>query len=64
MIYARIILGAAILLAAIYNAMVIGQLFGAWKITQRQITFTKLCIPFYYWIVSQKANKPTKQKSQ
>lgn len=61
MIYARIILGAFILLASIYYAMVLGQLFGVCKITQRQITFTKLCIPFYYWIVSQKVNKPNKQ---
>lgn len=60
MIYARIILGALTLLIAVYYAMVVGQLFGAWKITQRQFTFTKLCVPFYYWIVSQKVNKPTK----
>ena len=64
MIYARVLLGAFILLAAIYFAMVIGQLFGKWKITQRPISFAKLCVPFYYWIVTQKINKPTKQKSQ
>lgn len=63
MIYARLLLGAFILLALIYYAMVIGHLFGAWKITQRPITFAKLCVPFYYWTVSQKINKP-KQKSQ
>ncbi len=63
MIYARIILGAFILLAVIYYSMVVGQLWGAWKITRRPITFSKLCIPFYYWIVSQTVNKP-KQKSQ
>lgn len=60
MIYARIILGALILLVAIYYAMMVGQLFGSWRITQRPITFARLSIPFYYWMVSQKTNKPTK----
>lgn len=54
MIYARLILGAVILLAMIYYVMIVGQLFGVWKITQRQISFIKLCVPFYYWMVSQK----------
>lgn len=58
MIYARVILGAFVLLAMIYYIMVVGQLFGAWAITRRPITFAKLCVPFYYWIVSQKINKP------
>lgn len=62
MIYARLLLGAFILLAIIYYAMVVGQLFGAWKITQRPITFAKLCIPFYYWAVSQTTNKPKNKK--
>lgn len=61
MIYARILLGAFVLLALIYYSMVVGHLFGAWKITRRQITFAKLCIPFYYWAVSQETKKqPTK----
>lgn len=63
MIYARLLLGAFIVLALIYYVMVIGQLFGAWKITQRPITFAKLCMPFYYWMVSQKINKPTNKTS-
>lgn len=36
--------------------MIIGHLFDAWKVTHRKITFTKLCIPFYYWAVSQSDN--------
>ena len=63
MIYTRIILCAFILLAFIYYVMIVGQLWGAWRITARKITFPKLCVPFYYWAVSQKVNKP-KQKSQ
>lgn len=58
MLYARVILMVLLPLAAIYYAMVIGQLFGKWKITQRRITFAKLCVPFYYWVVSQTINKP------
>ncbi len=63
MIYARLIFGAFILLALIYYVMMVGHLFGAWKITQRPISFPKLCTPFYYWVVAQKYNNP-KQKSQ
>lgn len=59
MLYAKILLGAFVLLAAIYYGMLIGHLFGKWKITRRQITFARMCVPFYYWIVSQHY-KPTK----
>lgn len=59
MIYARIILIATIVLLCIYYAMLMGQLWGKWKITYRKITFIKSCIPFFYWIVSQK-NKHSK----
>lgn len=41
--------------------MVIGQLFGKWKITNREIKFSYLCIPFYYWIVSQEKKKQVKR---
>lgn len=60
MIYARIILMALIVLSLIYYGMIVGQLFGKWKITRRKLTLGRLCIPFYYWIVSQNSNKPTK----
>lgn len=64
MIYARILLTAFITLAATYYIMVVGHLFGLWKLTQRRITFVKLCVPFYYWMVSQKVNKPTPKTNQ
>lgn len=57
MIYARVLLLAFIVLAVIYYIMVIGQLFGKWKITNREIKFSCLCIPFYYWMVSQEEKK-------
>ncbi len=50
MIYARLIFLAFMLLATIYYIMIVGQLFGLWKITVRKISFNKLIIPFYYWI--------------
>lgn len=51
MLYARIILIAFILLLVLYYAMVVGQLFGLFKMTSRKIKFSGLIIPFYYWIV-------------
>lgn len=42
MIYARVLLAAFVVLAVIYYVMVIGQLFGKWKITNREIKFSLL----------------------
>lgn len=63
MIYARVLLAAFIVLAVIYYVMVIGQLFGKWKITNREIKFSLLCILFYYWMVSQEEKKQVKRKT-
>lgn len=57
MIYTRFILIAIIVLLFIYYVMVVGQLFGAVKVTNRPIKFVNLCIPFYYWVVSQSPKK-------
>jgi len=57
MIYTRFISIAVVILAFIYYVMVVGQLFGAWKVTNRPIKFINLCIPFYYWMVSQNPKK-------
>lgn len=43
--------------------MDVGQLFGKWKITNREIKFSLLCIPFYYWMVSQEEKKQVKRKT-
>lgn len=64
MIYARVLLAAFVVLAVIYYVMVIGQLFGKWKITDREIKFSLLCIPFYYWMVSQEEKKQVKRKKK
>lgn len=63
MIYARVLLAAFVVLVVIYYVMVIGQLFGKWKITNREIKFSLLCIPFYYWMVSQEEKKQVKRKT-
>ena len=49
MIYIRIIFIIFIILYLLYYAMIIGQLFNLWKITDEEIEFDKLLIPFYYW---------------
>ena len=63
MIYARVLLAASVVLAVIYYVMVIGQLFGKWKITNREIKFSYLCVLFYYWMVSQEEKKQVKRKT-
>lgn len=57
MIYTRFLLIAVMVLLFIYYIMVVGQLFGAVKVTNRPIKFVNLCIPFYYWVVSQSPKK-------
>lgn len=50
MLYTRVILVAFVVLLIIYYFMVIGQLFGGWKITNKKIKMSKLIVPFYYWM--------------
>lgn len=65
MIYARVLFVALLILLLSYYIMVIGQLFGLWKLTDRRIGFSSLCVPFYYWIVPQQEEKmKVKQKKQ
>lgn len=65
MIYARVLFVALLILLLSYYIMVIGQLFGLWKLTDRRIGFSSLCVPFYYWIVPQQEKEmKVKQKKQ
>ena len=57
MIYARVLFFAFVVLAVVYYVMMIGQLYGMWKVTDKEIKFSNLCIPFFYWIVSQEEDK-------
>lgn len=49
MLYIRILFIMFIILYVIYYVLVFGHLLGAWKMTNEQIEFKKLLIPFYYF---------------
>lgn len=50
MIYYRLLITAIIVLAALYYIMVVLHCFKVIKLTEKDITFLKCVIPFYYWI--------------
>lgn len=54
MIYSRLVMIALIVLLIIYYVMVVLHFFGVIKITNKDMSFNKAMIPFYYWMVSQK----------
>jgi hypothetical protein len=64
MIYTRFLMFIIIPLILLYYGMIAGQLFDLWKITNRNINFGNLCIPFYYWIVSQEPKSNNKKKTR
>nr|DAN43825.1 MAG TPA: hypothetical protein [Caudoviricetes sp.] len=45
------------LLLAIYYSMLVLQLFGVIKFTNRKITVTRCLIPFYYWVTNPESYK-------
>lgn len=57
MIAFRVISLVIMLLLAIYYGMLILQLFGAIKFTNRKITVTRCLIPFYYWVTNPESYK-------
>ena len=51
MIWIRIFITVILFLMAIYYAMLILQCFTSWfRMTNRDITFVRCLVPFYYWI--------------
>ena len=62
MIWIRLISMAFGLLYAIYYIMLVAQLLGAFKFTNRNFSFIRCLIPFYYWIAPQ--DEVTKEKEQ
>lgn len=63
MIWIRIFVMLFVILMAIYYGMFILQCFTSWfKFTNREITFERALIPFYYWIAS--TDEPSKQSSE
>lgn len=65
MIY-RIFIICIVILAFLYYASIIMQsLFPkVFKITDKEITFIKAAIPFYYWICGNKKTKSHNNKQQ
>lgn len=57
MIYSRLIAAVLTVLLMAYYVMIVLHLFKVIKITNRDVTFGKALIPFYYWIVSQNKEK-------
>lgn len=52
MLYAKLILGAIVVLLIIYYVMIVGQtVLVVGKLPNKKIKFNKLIIPFYYWMV-------------
>jgi hypothetical protein len=49
MLYIRILFLMFIVLYVIYYILVIGHLFGLWKLTNETMKFSKVIIPFYYF---------------
>lgn len=63
MIWIRLITIAFALLYGIYYFMLISQLNGNIKFTNRKFTLGRCLVPFYYWIAPQsEKRKTTKNK--
>ena len=60
MIWIRLVMIAFAILYAIYYLMVISQLFGVIKFTNRKFTFRRCLVPFYYWIANQDEKRSKK----
>lgn len=57
MIAFKVMVFVIMLLLAIYYSMLVLQLFGAIKFTNRKITVTRCLIPFYYWVTNPESYK-------
>lgn len=60
MIWIRLVTFLISFLIGIYYTMLVIQLYGGIKFTNRKFTFLRCIIPFYYWIMPQEENKKTK----
>jgi hypothetical protein len=50
MIYWRLLISGLVVLLAVYYISVILHCFGVIKLMDKEISFVKAVIPFYYWI--------------
>lgn len=60
MIWLRLVTFLISFLIGIYYIMLVIQLYGGIKFTNRKFTFLRCIIPFYYWLMPQEENKKTK----
>ena len=60
MIWIRLVVIGFAILYGIYYFMVISQLFGIIKFTNRKFTFKRCLGPFYYWVAKQDKKRSKK----
>ena len=60
MIYARMFTIAMIVLLTLYYTSIVLHCFGLIELTKKEIKLNKACVPFYYWVVSQKKSSSNK----
>lgn len=53
MIWLRILILAFAYLCIMYYVMLVLQLFGCIKFTNRNMTFLRCMLPFYFWVMPQ-----------
>lgn len=63
MIWIRLIMTIVFVLLVIYYGMIVAQLGGYLKITNRRMEFGRLIVPFYYWIAPQSEKPKVKKKT-
>jgi len=63
MIWIRLIITIVFVLLVIYYGMVVAQLGGFLRITNRRMEFGRLIVPFYYWIAPQSEKPKIKKKT-
>lgn len=65
MIFRLFIICIVILAFLYYMSVILQSLFpNLFRITERDITFVKAVIPFYYWIANKKKKQNNKQKTE
>lgn len=63
MIWIRLIITIVFVLLVIYYGMIVAQLGGFLRITNRRMEFGRLIVPFYYWIAPQSEKPKAKKKT-
>ena len=64
MIWIRVFITILVVIMLIYYAMLILQIVGLIKFTNRDIRFSRAVVPFWYWIMPENEPKKTKKPSK